>query len=116
MLPRRILEARSCGPAPPSPISARTTYENGVRRSLDKTPIRSLSSSSRLRIGVLAKGDEMSSTTTTEAIWFIDNLARVLVDGDASGGTLAVVEVEGRRGDMPPLHVHRREDEVFYVL
>jgi quercetin dioxygenase-like cupin family protein len=58
----------------------------------------------------------MSMATTTEAIWFIDNLARVVVDGAASGGTLAVVEIEGRRGDMPPLHVHRREDETFYVL
>ncbi|MGE5274926.1 MAG: quercetin 2,3-dioxygenase [Verrucomicrobiota bacterium] len=58
----------------------------------------------------------MSTATTTESVWFIDNLARVLVDGEASGGTIAVVEVEGRRGDMPPLHVHRREDEIFYVL
>jgi quercetin dioxygenase-like cupin family protein len=58
----------------------------------------------------------MSSTATTDALWFIDNLARVLIDGETSGGTLAVVELEGRRGDMPPLHVHRREDETFYVL
>jgi quercetin dioxygenase-like cupin family protein len=58
----------------------------------------------------------MSTTAATESIWFIDNLARVLVDGEASGGTAAVVELEGRRGDMPPLHIHRREDEIFYVL
>jgi mannose-6-phosphate isomerase-like protein (cupin superfamily) len=58
----------------------------------------------------------MSRTTTTEAIWFIDTLARVLVDGDASGGAIAVVESHARGGNMPPLHVHRREDEVFYVL
>jgi quercetin dioxygenase-like cupin family protein len=58
----------------------------------------------------------MSTATTTDSIWFIDNLARVLVDGASSGGTVAVVEIEGRRGDMPPLHVHRREDEIFYVL
>ena len=58
----------------------------------------------------------MSNATATEAIWFIDNLARVLVDGETTGGTVAVVELEGRRGDMPPLHVHRREDEIFYVL
>jgi quercetin dioxygenase-like cupin family protein len=60
----------------------------------------------------------MSTTTARkpEAIWFIDNLARVLVDGRESAGAVAVVETEGRRGDMPPLHVHEREDEVFYVL
>ena len=58
----------------------------------------------------------MSTTTTTEAIWFIDTLARVLLDGEASGGRIAIVESTARGGDMPPLHVHRREDEVFYVL
>jgi quercetin dioxygenase-like cupin family protein len=52
----------------------------------------------------------------TEPVWFIDNLARVHVDGEASGGALAVVELSGRRGDKPPLHVHHREDETFYVL
>src|SRR5215475_901136 len=58
----------------------------------------------------------MSTATDTGAIWFIDNLARVLVDGGTSEGRVAVVEVEGRQGDMPPPHVHRREDEAFYVL
>ncbi|HEY7691890.1 MAG TPA: quercetin 2,3-dioxygenase [Gaiellaceae bacterium] len=58
----------------------------------------------------------MTTATAAEPIWFIDTLARVLVDGEASGGTVAVVENEARRGNMPPLHVHRREEEVFYVL
>ena len=26
------------------------------------------------------------------------------------------MEIEGRAGDMPPLHVHRDHDELFYVL
>ena len=47
----------------------------------------------------------MSTVTATDAIWFIDNLARIRVAGSDSGGRLAVVEAEGRRGDMPPLHV-----------
>jgi mannose-6-phosphate isomerase-like protein (cupin superfamily) len=58
----------------------------------------------------------MSTTVTTDAIWFIDNLARVRISGEESGGAIAVVELEGRRSDMPPLLVHRREDEIFYVL
>jgi quercetin dioxygenase-like cupin family protein len=58
----------------------------------------------------------MSTIAQSEAIWFIDNLARVRVSGADSGGAMAAVEIEGRRGDMPPLHVHRREDETFYVL
>jgi mannose-6-phosphate isomerase-like protein (cupin superfamily) len=51
-----------------------------------------------------------------EPRWFIDNLAWVHVSGDATGGRYAIVEAVGRAGDMPPLHVHTREDEVFHVL
>jgi mannose-6-phosphate isomerase-like protein (cupin superfamily) len=52
----------------------------------------------------------------TQPLWFIDNLVHVHVDGDASGGALALLDERGRRGNMPPLHVHRRDDETFYVL
>jgi mannose-6-phosphate isomerase-like protein (cupin superfamily) len=52
----------------------------------------------------------------TQPLWFIDNVVHVHVDGDASGGALAVLEDRGRRGSMPPLHVHRRDDETFFVL
>jgi mannose-6-phosphate isomerase-like protein (cupin superfamily) len=41
-------------------------------------------------------------------IWFINSLADVLTDG--------LVEMHTPSGDQPPLHVHRREDEGFYVL
>ncbi len=58
----------------------------------------------------------MSTATDTRPLWFIDNVARVHADGDLTGGALGLVELAGRRGDMPPLHVHRRDDEVFYVL
>ena len=51
-----------------------------------------------------------------ETLWFIDNLARVHVDGDESGGAFDLVEIQGRRGDMPPLHVHTQHDETFYVV
>ena len=50
------------------------------------------------------------------AIWFTDNVMRVHVDGDRSDGAFALVEATGRQGDMPPLHVHHRDDETFYVL
>jgi mannose-6-phosphate isomerase-like protein (cupin superfamily) len=52
----------------------------------------------------------------TQPLWFIDHLVHVQVDGDTSGGALALLDERGRRGDMPPLHVHRRDDETFYVL
>jgi len=52
----------------------------------------------------------------TRPLWFIDGLARVSLDGEASDGTVDIVEVEARAGDMPPLHVHHEHDETFYVL
>ncbi len=58
----------------------------------------------------------MSATLTTGSIWFLDNLARVHVDGEASNGELAIVELSGRQGDLPPLHVHHRDSETFTCL
>jgi mannose-6-phosphate isomerase-like protein (cupin superfamily) len=52
----------------------------------------------------------------TQPLWFIDHLVHIQVDGESSGGALALLDERGRRGDMPPLHVHRRDDETFYVL
>jgi mannose-6-phosphate isomerase-like protein (cupin superfamily) len=58
----------------------------------------------------------LTAATRPEPRWFIDNLARIHVGGAATGGRYAIVEAEGRAGDMPPLHVHHREDEVFHVV
>ena len=57
-----------------------------------------------------------STTGGGEPRWFIHNLVRVLVDGDETGGRSALTEVIGAPGDMPPLHVHHRDDETFIVL
>lgn len=51
-----------------------------------------------------------------EALWFLDNLMRVHVDGDETSGSLGLVEATARGGDMPPLHVHHDDNEIFYVL
>jgi len=67
----------------------------------------------------LAKGAVMATALQLERaqpLWFIDNLVHVHVDGDTSGGSFALLEMCGRRGDMPPLHVHERDDETFYVI
>ena len=51
-----------------------------------------------------------------DPLWFFDNLVYVHVDGAQSGGAYSLSETWGARGDMPPLHVHHRNDETFYVL
>jgi mannose-6-phosphate isomerase-like protein (cupin superfamily) len=54
--------------------------------------------------------------TSAQPLWFIDNLAYVHIDGDESGGAYSLGEIWGARGNTPPLHVHHRDDETFYVL
>ena len=54
--------------------------------------------------------------TEGEAIWFLGALATIKASGDTTDGRVAVVEVLAPRGHGSPLHVHRREDEWFYVI
>jgi quercetin dioxygenase-like cupin family protein len=60
----------------------------------------------------------MSTRTAPQVtpLWFIDGLVRVHVSGEETDGRYAVVENNVPQGDMPPLHVHHEEDEVFHVL
>jgi quercetin dioxygenase-like cupin family protein len=51
-----------------------------------------------------------------EHFHFLNNLFTTKVDGDRSDGALTAMEFVGPRGFSPPLHVHDREDELFYVV
>ncbi len=57
-----------------------------------------------------------AETLAGKAFWFINNLATVKVSGEETDGAWSLVEFLGGQGDAPPLHVHHREDEAFYVL
>jgi len=63
-----------------------------------------------------ATTDRPQATDLNQPLWFLTNLSKVRLDAAASSGTLDVVESVGRRGEMPPLHVHQREDEYFVIL
>lgn len=62
----------------------------------------------------------MNNTHTTHTVPVRENYLNTLmtwhVQSADSGGALAVGEVSMRPGDEPPLHIHAREDEVWYVL
>jgi quercetin dioxygenase-like cupin family protein len=51
-------------------------------------------------------------TTVTADLDFLGATARVLASGDSYG----LVHMDMPAGEMPPLHVHRDEDEGFYCL
>ena len=49
-------------------------------------------------------------------IQFFKQTIAVLAAASDTGGAPRVIEVASPRGAVPPLHVHQREDEAFYVL
>lgn len=51
-----------------------------------------------------------------DAFWWQGSLYQVKARAEKTGGALGVVEVSFYRGFGPPLHVHHREDEAFYVI
>lgn len=50
------------------------------------------------------------------SIRFFEQTIAILTTASDTNGVLGAVEVAGPGGAVPPLHVHRREDETFYVL
>jgi mannose-6-phosphate isomerase-like protein (cupin superfamily) len=57
-----------------------------------------------------------AATTTTDAFWFVRDLSHIKVRGSETNDAWSMHEVTCPGGDMPPLHVHHRDDEAFYVL
>lgn len=51
-----------------------------------------------------------------EAFWFLGSLLTTKATGAETRTGLAVIESLNPAGFAPPLHRHRREDEMFYVL
>ena len=51
-----------------------------------------------------------------QAVWFLGALVRVRASGDATAGSLDVLEHQGERGYASPLHRHLAEEETFFVL
>ncbi len=51
-----------------------------------------------------------------EAIWFLSTLAWIKSSTESTGGRVAVIEHLAPAGPGSPLHVHKKEDEWFYVL
>lgn len=56
------------------------------------------------------------TSRTTDALWFMNDLARIHLRGEQVGDRVSIVEFMAAAGDMPPLHRHDREDELFYVV
>jgi len=50
------------------------------------------------------------------SVWYNGSLMTFLATGEDTLGQFALIEAVSRRGNVPPPHIHHREDETFYVL
>ncbi len=51
-----------------------------------------------------------------EGIWFLGTLMTIKAGGDQTRGAFTLLEQLAPAGFAPPPHIHRVEDEAFYVL
>lgn len=50
------------------------------------------------------------------SVWYSGSLLTFLATGEDTQGQFALIEIVGRKGNVPPPHIHHCEDEIFYVL
>ena len=51
-----------------------------------------------------------------QSVWYSGWLLTFLATGQDTQGLFALMEQVARKGNVPPPHIHHREDETFYVL
>lgn len=56
------------------------------------------------------------SSDAGEARWWLGSLAVIKARAADTGGQLTIIEVTESPGAEAPLHVHRREDEAFWII
>ena len=50
------------------------------------------------------------------SVWYSGWLMTFLATAEDTQGQFALIEAVARRGNVPPPHIHHREEETFYVL
>jgi quercetin dioxygenase-like cupin family protein len=50
------------------------------------------------------------------SVWYSGQLMTFLATVEDTQGKFALIEAVARRGNNPPPHIHRREEETFYLL
>jgi mannose-6-phosphate isomerase-like protein (cupin superfamily) len=64
----------------------------------------------------VARGAYAALAGEGEETWFQPNRMTIKASADVTGGAYGLVESRIPAGTSPPLHVHYREDEAFYVI
>lgn len=72
--------------------------------------------SDKLMIGATVTTPFMTTAADAGRFTFLGHEFSELATTERTGGSLCVHEIVQHAGGEPPLHVHHREDEAFYVL
>jgi len=82
-------------------------------------------------LGISSPGTEAGATNITppesfafargrrsldRSVWYSGWLLTFLATAEETRGQFALIEAIARKGNVPPRHIHRREEETFYVL
>ena len=51
-----------------------------------------------------------------ESVWYSGHLLTFLATGKDTQGRFALLEFVSRKGNVPPPHIHSREEETFYIV
>ncbi|HTU30534.1 MAG TPA: cupin domain-containing protein [Solirubrobacteraceae bacterium] len=51
-----------------------------------------------------------------QSVWYTTNLMVLKATARSTGGAFGLIEALAPAGSGPPLHVHQREDEAFWIL
>jgi len=69
-----------------------------------------------MEVGKLSQEAGFVGPGEGRAIWFLRNRMTVKATAETTGGAFGLLESLIAPGFSPPMHVHHREDESFYVL
>lgn len=58
----------------------------------------------------------VSERNRSESVWFLGTLMHLRATGEQTNGAFGLIEQVLPPGFTPPLHVHHKEDEGFYLL
>jgi quercetin dioxygenase-like cupin family protein len=69
-----------------------------------------------LMTSLFSKDGQLLAPNEGEAVWFNGALVLIKSTSEQTSGRLSAVEFVCPKGFASPLHVHRNDDELFYVL
>ena len=56
------------------------------------------------------------STDPKKYFWYLNSLTAIRVSAQQGQNGLSVIEQRAPKGNSPPLHIHRTQDELYHIL